>query len=191
MVDGHAVENPITVFADSVAGTVSCSSHPWWPSSPWRPWRWRACVLSRFIAAKVKDVCACLFGRPERTLQNPALADFAHRLLMAVSIYFFDVHGLRFRPDSFPRSLSLNLTVVVLVGRTAMPDPPYRFPCTPRSFTAPWLNRNAGVDGEKALYGGSGMILLGVLAWHAYGRRNVCTTDPTQRFLGRANHMRR
>jgi hypothetical protein len=44
--------------------------------------------------------------------------------------------------------------------------------------------------GEKALYGGTGAILLGLLAWFAYGRRNVQPRDgptPLSAFFGRAD----
>jgi hypothetical protein len=44
--------------------------------------------------------------------------------------------------------------------------------------------------GDKALYGGTGAILIGLLAWFAYGRRNAKQRDgptPLSAFLGRAN----
>ena len=42
--------------------------------------------------------------------------------------------------------------------------------------------------GKKALFGGGGAILLGILAWYAYGRKNVKPRDgstPLNAFLGR------
>ena len=42
--------------------------------------------------------------------------------------------------------------------------------------------------GEKALFGGGGAIVLGLLAWYAYGRRNVKPREgatPFSVFIGR------
>ena len=42
--------------------------------------------------------------------------------------------------------------------------------------------------GKKALFGGAGAIVLGLIAWYAYGRKNVQPRDgptPLSTFLGR------
>ena len=42
--------------------------------------------------------------------------------------------------------------------------------------------------GKKALFGGSGAVLLGFIAWYAYGQRNVKPREgstPLNAFLGR------
>ena len=115
-------------------------------------------------------------------------------LLMAVSIYSFDVHVIAELASGFILMvfIVLNLTVVVLrgAGPSHVWDPPYRSPLYPLPQI---YGTVAGIAmlvlmGEKALYGGSGAILIGVLAWYAYGRRNVQPRDgptPLSAFLGR------
>ena len=196
MVDGHAVENPITVFADSVAGTavvliaslvaiIAMASMA------------LAGVLSssRFIYAMAKDgVLPAPLGDLNERYKTPHWPILLTGLLMAVSIYSFDVHVIAELASGFILMvfIVLNLTVVVLrgAGPSHVWDPPYRSPLYPLPQI---YGTVAGIAmlvlmGEKALYGGSGAILLGVLAWYAYGRRNVQPRDgptPLSAFLGR------
>ena len=196
MVDGHAVENPITVFADSVAGTavvliaslvaiIAMASMA------------LAGVLSssRFIYAMAKDgVLPAPLGDLNERYKTPHWPILLTGLLMAVSIYSFDVHVIAELASGFILMvfIVLNLTVVVLrgAGPSHAWDPPYRSPLYPLPQI---YGTVAGIAmlvlmGEKALYGGSGAILLGVLAWYAYGRRNVQPRDgptPFSAFLGR------
>jgi amino acid transporter len=198
MVDGHAVENPITVFAQSVAGTtvvllaslvaiIAMASMA------------LAGVLSssRFIYAMAKDgVLPAPLGQLNERYQTPHWPILLTGVLMAVSIYSFDVHVIAELASGFILMvfIVLNLTVVVL--RNAGPnhawDPPYRSPLYP----LPQIYGTAAglalliLMGEKALYGGTGAILLGLLAWFAYGRRNVQPRDgptPLSAFFGRAD----
>ena len=195
MVDGHAVENPITVFADSVAGTavvliaslvaiIAMASMA------------LAGVLSssRFIYAMAKDgVLPAPLGDLNERYKTPHWPILLTGLLMAVSIYSFDVHVIAELASGFILMvfIVLNLTVVVLrgAGPSHAWDPPYRSPLYPLPQI---YGTVAGIAmlvlmGEKALYGGSGAILLGVLAWYAYGRRNVQPRDgptPLSAFLG-------
>ena len=198
MVDGHAVENPITVFAQSVAGTtvvllaslvaiVAMASMA------------LAGVLSssRFIYAMAKDgVLPAPLGQLNERYQTPHWPILLTGALMAVSIYSFDVHVIAELASGFILMvfIVLNLTVVVL--RNAGPrhpwDPPYRSPWYP----LPQIYGTAAglallvLMGEKALYGGTGAVAIGLLAWFAYGRRNVQPRDgptPLNAFFGQAN----
>ena len=94
MVDDHAVENPITVFAQSVAGTsvvllasfvaiIAMASMA------------LAGVLSssRFLYAMAKDgVLPASLGELNERYKTPHWPILVTGLLMAVSIYAFDVH---------------------------------------------------------------------------------------------------
>ncbi len=181
MVDNHAVENPITVFAQSVAGTavvliaslvaiIAMASMA------------LAGVLSssRFIYAMAKDgVLPASLGELNERYKTPHWPVLLTGLLMAVSIYSFDVHVIAELASGFILMvfIVLNLTVVVLRG--AGPSHPWNPP-----YASPWYplpqiyGTVAGIAmlvlmGEKALYGGTGAILIGLVAWFAYGRRNV------------------
>ena len=88
----------------------------------------------------------------------------------------------------------LNLTVVVLRGAgSSHPwNPPYRSPWYP----VPQIYGTAAglamlvLMGEKALYGGTGAVLIGLLAWFTYGRRNVQpreSSTPLSAFFGRGD----
>ena len=85
----------------------------------------------------------------------------------------------------------LNLTVVVLRGAGPSHEwnPPYRSPFYPLPQIYGTVAGTAMLVlmGEKALYGGSGAVLIGLLAWYAYGRRNVQPREgltPLSAFLG-------
>jgi hypothetical protein len=88
----------------------------------------------------------------------------------------------------------LNLTVVVLRGAGPSHEwnPPYRSPFYPLPQI---YGTVAGIAmlvlmGEKALYGGTGAVVIGLLAWYAYGRRNVQPREsptPLASFLGGSN----
>ena len=194
--DGHTVENPITVFAQSVAGTtvvllaslvaiIAMASMA------------LAGVLSssRFIYAMAKDgVLPKALGELNEKYKTPHWPILLTGVLMAVSIYAFDVHVIAELASGFILMvfIVLNLTVVVL--RHAGPDhpwdPPYRSPLYPLPQI---YGTVAGIAllvlmGEKALYGGSGAIVLGIVAWFAYGRQNVQPrkgSTPLSALLGR------
>ena len=115
---------------------------------------------------------------------------------MAVSIYSFDVHVIAELASGFILMvfIVLNLTVVVLRGAGPRHEwnPPYRSPFYPLPQI---YGTVAGIAmlvlmGEKALYGGSGAVLIGLLAWYAYGRRNVQPREgstPMSAFLSRSD----
>ena len=196
MVDGHAVENPITVFAQSVAGTavvliaslvaiIAMASMA------------LAGVLSssRFIYAMAKDgVLPASLGELNERYKTPHWPILLTGLLMAVSIYSFDVHVIAELASGFILMvfIVLNLTVVVLrrAGPTHEWNPPYRSPLYPLPQIYGTI---AGLFmlvlmGKKALFGGAGAIVLGLIAWYAYGRKNVQPRDgptPLSTFLGR------
>jgi len=196
MVDDHAVENPITVFAQSVAGTtvvllaslvaiIAMASMA------------LAGVLSssRFLYAMAKDgVLPASLGELNERYKTPHWPILVTGFLMAVSIYAFDVHVIAELASGFILMvfIVLNLTVVVLrkAGPNHVWNPPYRSPWYPLPQI---YGTVAGVAmlilmGKKALYGGSGAILLGLVAWYAYGRRNVkprVEQTPFSAFLGR------
>ncbi len=198
MTDGHAVENPITVFAQSVAGTavvliaslvaiVAMASMA------------LAGVLSssRFIYAMAKDgVLPAPLCRLNKRYNTPHWPILLTGLLMAVSIYSFDVHVIAELASGFILMVFvvLNLTVVVLRGAGPSHEwnPPYRSPFYPLPQI---YGTVAGIAmlvlmGEKALYGGTGAVVIGLLAWYAYGRRNVQPREgptPLASFLGGSN----
>ncbi len=196
MTDGHAVENPITVFAESVAGTavvlvaslvaiIAMASMA------------LAGVLSssRFIYAMAKDgVLPAPLGELNERYKTPHWPILLTGLLMAISIYSFDVHVIAELASGFILMvfIVLNLTVVVLRGA----DPKHAWNPTYRSplYPLPQIYGTvAGIGmlvlmGEKALFGGGGAIVLGLLAWYAYGRRNVKPREgatPFSVFIGR------
>ena len=196
MIDGHAVENPITVFAESVAGTavvlvaslvaiIAMASMA------------LAGVLSssRFIYAMAKDgVLPAPLGELNERYKTPHWPILLTGLLMAISIYSFDVHVIAELASGFILMvfIVLNLTVVVLRGA----DPKHAWNPTYRSplYPLPQIYGTvAGIGmlvlmGEKALFGGGGAIVLGLLAWYAYGRRNVKPREgatPFSVFIGR------
>lgn len=198
MVDGHAVENPITVFAQSVAGTptvllaslvaiVAMASMA------------LAGVLSssRFIYAMAKDgVLPKPLGQLNERYKTPHWPILLTGLLMAISIYSFDVHVIAELASGFILMvfIVLNLTVVVLrgAGPSHPWDPPYRSPLYPLLQVYGTVAGTAllVLMGEKALYGGIGAILLGLIAWYAYGRNNVeprVGTTPMAAFFGRSS----
>ncbi|GIR75838.1 MAG: APC family permease [Candidatus Thermoplasmatota archaeon] len=196
MVDNHAVENPISVFADSVAGTlvvlvaslvaiIAMASMA------------LAGVLSssRFLYAMAKDgVLPAPLGELNERYKTPHWPVLVTGILMAVSIYSFDVHVIAELASGFILMvfIVLNLTVVVLRGAGPKHEwnPTYRSPMYPLPQIYGTL---AGLMmlvlmGKKALYGGSGAVLLGLVAWFAYGRRNVQPREgstPLSAFLGR------
>ena len=196
LIDNHAVENPITVFADSVAGTtvvllaslvaiIAMASMA------------LAGVLSssRFIYAMAKDgVLPAPLGELNERYKTPHWPILLTGLLMAVSIYSFDVHVIAELASGFILMvfIVLNLTVVVLRGAgSSHPwNPPYRAPWYP----VPQIYGTAAglamlvLMGEKALYGGTGAVVIGLLAWFAYGRSNVQPREgstPLTAFFGR------
>ena len=196
MTNGHAVENPISVFADSVASTtvvllaslvaiIAMASMA------------LAGVLSssRFIYAMAKDgVLPSPLAELNERYKTPHWPILLTGLLMAISIYSFDVHVIAELASGFILMvfIVLNLTVVVLrgAGPKHVWDPPYRSPLYPLPQIYGTI---AGIAmlilmGEKALYGGLGAISIGLLAWYTYGRRNVKPREggtPLNGFLNR------
>ena len=194
--DPHAVENPISVFADSVAGTavvliasvvaiIAMASMA------------LAGVLSssRFIYAMAKEgVLPASLGELNERYKTPHWPILLTGLLMAISIYSFDVHVIAELASGFILMvfIVLNLTVVILRGAAPKHawDPPYRSPLYP----LPQIYGSVAglfmlvLMGKKALFGGGGAILLGLIAWYAYGRRNVKPLEgptPLNAWLGR------
>ena len=192
----HAVENPISVFADSVAGTavvlvaslvaiIAMASMA------------LAGVLSssRFLYAMAKDgVLPAPLGELNERYKTPHWPILLTGLLMAISIYSFDVHVIAELASGFILMvfIVLNLTVVVLRGAAPKHEwnPSYRSPLYPLPQI---YGTVAGIFmlvlmGKKALFGGGGAILLGLIAWYAYGQRNVKPregTTPLNAFLSR------
>ena len=192
----HAVENPISVFADSVAGTavvliaslvaiIAMASMA------------LAGVLSssRFLYAMAKDgVLPAPLGELNERYKTPHWPILLTGLLMAISIYSFDVHVIADLASGFSLMvfIVLNLTVVVLRGAAPKHEwnPAYRSPFYPLPQI---YGTVAGIFmlvlmGKKALFGGGGAILLGLIAWYAYGQRNVKHregTTPLNAFLSR------
>ena len=88
----------------------------------------------------------------------------------------------------------LNLTVVVLRGAGPKHEwkPPYKSPLYPLPQI---YGTVAGIlmlvlMGKKALFGGAGAVLIGLIAWYAYGRNNVQPREgstPLSAFLGQDN----
>ena len=84
----------------------------------------------------------------------------------------------------------LNLTVVAVVqaqstNGTQLTVPLYPLPQIYGTVAGIFM---LVLMGKKALFGGGGAILLGILAWYAYGRKNVKPRDgstPLNAFLGR------
>ena len=141
----HAVENPISVFADSVAGTtvvlvaslvaiIAMASMA------------LAGVLSssRFIYAMAKDgVLPAPLGELNERYKTPHWPILLTGLLMAISIYSFDVHVIAELASGFILMvfIVLNLTVVVCAGpvQNTNGTRPTSLHCTRyRKFTAPW-----------------------------------------------------
>ncbi len=192
----HAVENPISVFADSVAGTtvvliaslvaiIAMASMA------------LAGVLSssRFLYAMAKDgVLPSALGELNERYKTPHWPILLTGLLMAISIYSFDVHVIAELASGFILMvfIVLNLTVVVLRGAAPKHEwnPAYRSPLYPLPQI---YGTVAGIFmlvlmGKKALFGGGGAVLLGLIAWYAYGQRNVKPregTTPLNAFLSR------
>ena len=150
---------------------------------------------SRFLYAMAKDgVLPAPLGELNERYKTPHWPIMLTGLLMAISIYSFDVHVIAELASGFILMvfIVLNLTVVVLRGAAPKHEwnPPYKSPLYPLPQI---YGTVAGIFmlvlmGKKALFGGGGAILLGLIAWYAYGQRNVKPregTTPLNAFLSR------
>lgn len=196
MTDGHAVENPISVFADSVAGTTVVLLASFVAIIAMASMALAGVLSSsRFIYAMAKDgVLPAPLAELNERYKTPHWPILLTGLLMAISIYSFDVHVIAELASGFILMVFIVLNFTVVVLRGAEPrhawDPPYRSPLYPIPQIYGTI---AGIAmlilmGEKALYGGLGAVAIGVLAWYAYGRRNVKPREggtPLNAFLNR------
>ena len=116
MVDGHAVENPITVFAQSVAGTAVVIASLV-AIIAMASMALAGVLSSSAIYAMAKDgVLPASLGELNERYKTPHWPILLTGLLMAVSIYSFDVHVIAELASGFILMvfIVLNLTVVVL-----------------------------------------------------------------------------
>jgi amino acid transporter len=178
---GHAIENPIYVFAEHVAGStvgviaallaiITMASMA------------LAGVLSasRFLFAMARDnLLPSKLEDLNPTYETPHWPIVITGVLMATAILTIDVHAIAELASGFNIMVfvAINASVVVMrhAGPTTKWNPPYKSPLYPlpqiygagTGIILLWL------IGINALIGAAGAIGLGVFVWLAYGRRHV------------------
>ena len=177
----HAIENPIYVFADEVAGStvgviaallaiITMASMA------------LAGVLSasRFLFAMARDnLLPSKLEDLNPTYETPHWPIIITGVMMATAILTIDVHAIAELASGFNIMVFVAINASVVVMRHAGPhhswNPPYKSPLYPlpqiygagTGIILLWL------IGMNALIGAAGAIGLGVFVWLAYGRRHV------------------
>ena len=177
----HAIENPIYVFANEVAGStvgviaallaiITMASMA------------LAGVLSasRFLFAMARDnLLPSKLEDLNPTYETPHWPIIITGVMMATAILTIDVHAIAELASGFNIMVFVAINASVVVMRHAGPhhswNPPYKSPFYPlpqiygagTGIILLWL------IGMNALIGAAGAIGLGVVVWLAYGRRHV------------------
>ena len=177
----HAIENPIYVFAEHVAGStvgviaallaiVTMASMA------------LAGVLSasRFLFAMARDnLLPSKLEDLTPTSETPHWPIVSTGLLMSTAIFIIDVHAIAELASGFNIMVFVAINASVVVMRHAGPthnwNPPYKSPLypLPQIYGAGTGILLLWLIGENALIGAAGAVGLGVLVWLAYGRQHV------------------
>ena len=193
---GHAIENPIYVFAEHVAGStvgviaallaiITMASMA------------LAGVLSasRFLFAMARDnLLPSKLEDLNPTYETPHWPIIITGLMMATAILTIDVHAIAELASGFNIMVFVAINASVVVMRHAGPrhewNPPYKSPLYPlpqiygagTGIILLWL------IGANALIGAAGAIGLGVIVWVSYGRKHIleeARTTPFSAFKSR------
>ena len=193
---GHAIENPIYVFAEHVAGStvgviaallaiITMASMA------------LAGVLSasRFLFAMARDnLLPSKLEDLNPTYETPHWPIVITGVLMATAILTIDVHAIAELASGFNIMVFVAINASVVVMRNAGPkhewNPPYKSPLYPlpqiygagTGIILLWL------IGANALIGAAGAIGLGLAVWLSYGRKHIleeARTTPFSAFKSR------
>ena len=177
----HAIENPIYVFAEHVAGStvgviaallaiVTMASMA------------LAGVLSasRFLFAMARDnLLPSKLEDLNPTYETPHWPIIITGVLMATAILTIDVHAIAELASGFNIMVFVAINASVVVMRHAGPhhdwNPPYKSPLypLPQIYGAGTGLLLLWLIGANAFIGASGAIGLGLFVWLAYGRQHV------------------
>ena len=179
--DGHSREDPIYIFALGVGGkTVATIAATFAAITVLSGSLAGIMAASRFLFALARDnLLSALFEDVNGKFGTPHWAIIGTGLSMAAAIIFLPVHDVAEFASGFNIMVFVVINLCVLVLRSSVKshwyDPEWKSPLFPLVQIIGILGGSMLIYamGMKAIIGGLAAIIIGVIMYQFYGRRNI------------------